>query len=256
MQSCHKRRPDSQSDRPGWRHRVIACRRMRSSGGVCWDGSFWANPIVRRVAILDRSGRRFVAKAIVTRATDEKQKRSSGDVWPHARAASLLLSESDSVRQRRWPRHRGCFAPVPAVWTTAPRLLLFCLQPAGNLANDGADRPVGGAGVLHCRQLTGSGGRVGRRDSWRSNSESNRRRCSDFCLRRFLCWRPASGPPRRLVLARVGARQFDAALDPLHRGELFTRRDRAAMPIRRSTQGPPGHRRWGQARSQRSEPGG
>jgi hypothetical protein len=30
MQSCHERRPDSQSDRPGWRHRVIACRRKRS----------------------------------------------------------------------------------------------------------------------------------------------------------------------------------------------------------------------------------
>jgi hypothetical protein len=29
MQSCHKRRPDSQSDRPGGRHRVIACRRPR-----------------------------------------------------------------------------------------------------------------------------------------------------------------------------------------------------------------------------------
>jgi hypothetical protein len=29
-QSCRERRPDSQSDRPGWRHRVIACRRKRS----------------------------------------------------------------------------------------------------------------------------------------------------------------------------------------------------------------------------------
>jgi hypothetical protein len=62
-----------------------------------------------------------------------------------------LLRRAAASRLKQSCRCGGRFAPAPAVWTTAPRLLLFCLQPAGNLANDGANRPVGGAEVPHCR---------------------------------------------------------------------------------------------------------
>jgi hypothetical protein len=61
-----------------------------------------------------------------------------------ASACSRIHNSGSGDRERS-------FAPARAVWTTAPRLLLFCLQPAGNLANDGANRPVGGTEVLHCR---------------------------------------------------------------------------------------------------------
>jgi hypothetical protein len=39
-----------QCDRQPRAARAIGFRRMRSSGGVCWDGSFWANAIVSRKA--------------------------------------------------------------------------------------------------------------------------------------------------------------------------------------------------------------
>jgi hypothetical protein len=61
----------------------------------------------RRRAPLERDDR-AVAKAIVTRATDEEQERSSGDVWPRARAASLLLSDSSHRPHYRRRRDRGC----------------------------------------------------------------------------------------------------------------------------------------------------
>ena len=71
-----------------------------------------------------------------------------------ARTGSSDVAGTDRVVALRLHRSRESgdrFAPAPAVWSTAPTLL-FCLPPAGNLANDGADRPVGGAGVLHRRR--------------------------------------------------------------------------------------------------------
>jgi hypothetical protein len=65
----------------------------------------------------------------------------------HAQASQREQPKAAGLRLKRSRRCGGRFAPAPAVWTTAPGLLLFCLQPAGNLANDGADRPVGGAEV-------------------------------------------------------------------------------------------------------------
>jgi len=48
-------------------------------------------------------------------------------------------------------RRRFRSAPAPAVWSTAPILLLVCLRAQEILATRGADRPVVGARVLPCR---------------------------------------------------------------------------------------------------------
>ena len=47
---------------------------------------------------------------------------------------------------------RECrIAPAATVWSTTPTLPLLCLLRRGSWLNDGADRPVAGARVLHRR---------------------------------------------------------------------------------------------------------
>jgi hypothetical protein len=120
----------------------------------------------------------------------------------------------------------------PAVWTTAPRLLLFCLQPAGNLANDGADRPVGGAGVLHCR-----GRRAAVAASVGVTPGVPQHKCSAAPSGLMHCLRERSSPPARsrhcrtssepVLRSRSGA-AFTSPLSSLARGTEKSKRLRLA----------------------------
>ena len=109
---------------------------------------------------------------------------------------------------------------IPAVWTTAPRRLLFCLQPAGNLANDGADRGPSASAALECCIAGADGQRWPRRSARLLACRSRALAIRSGRVRAFRLPAIAEPPPSRWSCAEMAkiAEGRAGRIDPLEEG--------------------------------------